>query len=194
MENGGEIEIELFPTICPNTVASVIHLAKQGLYDNRRFYRIVKDFVIQTGCEKTQDLPGCDYIIDGEYKNSGHLTVQHPFVTGSVGMAGLGKNSNVSDGSSFFICTAPAPSLEDNFANIGKVIKGLDVVFDINDTPCDSTMYKNIAYYQPITQQVMKAVTVETFGVTYPAPMTKPPNEEYLAMELELKTLRKDIF
>ena len=70
MEKGGRIEIELFPELTNNSVRSIIWLANQGFYNNRIFYRIVKDFVLQTDCDKRPGIyeTGCDYIIDGEYK------------------------------------------------------------------------------------------------------------------------------
>lgn len=79
MEEGGMIDIELFPDITCNTVRSVIWLADQGLYDGRDFYRVVKDFVLQTDCDLRHGIyeTGCDYIIDGEYLNSGY-TVKQP--------------------------------------------------------------------------------------------------------------------
>ena len=52
MEKGGRIEIELFPELTNNSVRSIIWLANQGFYNNRIFYRIVKDFVLQTDCDK----------------------------------------------------------------------------------------------------------------------------------------------
>ena len=50
MAEGGMIDIELFPDVTCNTVRSVIWLANQGFYDGRDFYRVVKDFVLQTDC------------------------------------------------------------------------------------------------------------------------------------------------
>ena len=69
MEKGGTIDIELFPEITNNSVRSIIWLANQGLYDNRIFYRVVKDFVLQTDCDKRPGIyeTGCDYIRDMTY-------------------------------------------------------------------------------------------------------------------------------
>ena len=105
MEMGGSIDIELYPDITYNSVRSVIWLANQGLYDGRVFYRVVKDFVIQTDCDQRPGIfeEGCEYIIDGEYANSGYMIEQPSFEKYVVGMAGCGGDSNISAGSQFLL-------------------------------------------------------------------------------------------
>lgn len=192
MEMGGIIDIELYPEITYNSVRSVIWLAKQGLYDGRVFYRVVKDFVIQTDCDKRPGIfeEGCDYIIDGEYANSGYMAEQPSFEKYIVGMAGCGGNSNISAGSQFFIMTGERKSLDGNFAVIGKVINGFEVVDKVNEAECHERVYRDtIKFFTPKEPQRMKRVWVDTFGEEYEAPKTKIPSEEFLAEERELDAL-----
>ena len=47
MENGGEIELELYPDIAPETVENFKTLAENSFYDGLTFHRIIKGFMIQ---------------------------------------------------------------------------------------------------------------------------------------------------
>ena len=45
----GDITVGLFPGDAPKTVNNFVFLARQGFYDNVKFHRIIKGFMIQTG-------------------------------------------------------------------------------------------------------------------------------------------------
>ena len=64
-----------------------------------------------------------------------------------------------------FIMHQDAPHLDGEYAAFGKVIEGMDVVNKIAEVRTD---YMD----KPLEAQVMKTVTVETFGVDYPEPET----------------------
>ena len=68
-----------------------------------------------------------------------------------------------SAGSQFFIMVADAPHLDGQYAAFGKAIAGLDVADAIVSTPRDRSD-------RPRQEQKMASVTVDTFGVDYPAP------------------------
>ena len=68
-----------------------------------------------------------------------------------------------SAGSQFFLMHKDAPHLDGAYAAFGKVIEGMEVVNAIAETDTD---YSD----KPLTPQVMKSVTVDTFGVEYPEP------------------------
>ena len=192
MANKSIIKIELMPDLAPNTVASVVSLAEQGLYDNRPFYRVVKDFVIQAGCSKEMDYEtGCDYSLDSECADAGFQTPQPEFTKYMVGMAGLGPGSNTTSGSVFFIMTGDVPRLNGNYPVIGKVISGFEEVDRINNVPCSETMYKEIKFYQPLEKEIMEKVTVETYGVKYPSPKIKVRPENHLETDNELNKIRR---
>ena len=68
-----------------------------------------------------------------------------------------------SAGSQFFIMVEKAPHLDGEYAAFGKVIEGMDVADAIVGAKRDRMD-------RPYEDQRMKSVTVETFGVDYPAP------------------------
>ena len=70
-----------------------------------------------------------------------------------------------SAGSQFFIMHKKSPHLDGAYAAFGKVTEGMDVVDRIAETATD---YQD----RPLEAQVMKKVTVETFGEVYPEPET----------------------
>src|SRR5699024_12438704 len=52
MEDGGEIEIELYPNKAPNTVNNFIALTEDDIYDGLIFHRVIPYFMIQSGNHK----------------------------------------------------------------------------------------------------------------------------------------------
>ena len=68
-----------------------------------------------------------------------------------------------SAGSQFFIMHKTSPHLDGSYAAFGKVIEGMENVNKIAETATD---YSD----RPMENQVMKSVTVDTFGVEYPEP------------------------
>ena len=51
----GNIDLELWPDIAPNTVDNFVKLARQGFYNGIYFHRVIPDFMIQGGCPNTKD-------------------------------------------------------------------------------------------------------------------------------------------
>ena len=99
------------------------------------------------------------YSIKGEFKSNGvENDLKH--TRGVLSMArSMFPNSG---GSQFFIMHQNAPHLDGEYAAFGKVIEGLDVVDKIAETPTASD--------RPLTEQKIKTMTVDTFGVDYPEP------------------------
>src|SRR2546422_3264311 len=51
----GTMRVELFTDQMPKTATNFIKLAKSGFYDGLHFHRVIKDFMIQFGCEFSKD-------------------------------------------------------------------------------------------------------------------------------------------
>ena len=160
MENGGVMKAELYPEIAPNTVNNFISLVSKGFYDGLIFHRVIPGFMIQGGDPMGNGMGGPDYSIRGEFKSNGfNNTLLH-----SRGVLSMARSMMPnSAGSQFFVMHEDAPHLDGQYAAFGKVIEGIEVVDQICDVRTD---YND----KPRIPQVMKKVTVETFGVEYPEP------------------------
>ncbi len=160
MENGGVMKAELFPEIAPNTVNNFISLINKGFYNGLTFHRVIAGFMIQGGCPNGTGTGGPGYQIPGEFRQNGfNNTLVHD--RGVLSMARAMHPDSA--GSQFFIMHAPAPHLDGAYAAFGCLTEGLDVLDEIART---RTNFRDM----PLTPQVMKSVTVETFGVDYPEP------------------------
>ena len=160
MENGDVIKAELYPEIAPNTVNNFISLVKKGFYDGLIFHRVIPGFMIQGGDPLGKGLGGPGYGIKGEFLQNGFKNeLKHS--RGVLSMARAGDPNSA--GSQFFIMHEDAPHLDGGYAAFGKVIEGIEAV----DRICDVRTDWND---KPRIPQVMKKVTVDTFGVDYPEP------------------------
>ena len=161
MEDGGIMKAELYPEIAPNTVNNFISLVKKGFYDGVIFHRVIPGFMIQGGDPKGVGTGGPGYCIKGEFSANGFKNdLKHD--RGVLSMARtMAPNSA---GSQFFIMHEDSPHLDGQYAAFGKVIEGIEVVDRICSVRTD---YND----KPRIPQVMKKVTVETFGVDYPEPV-----------------------
>ena len=160
MENGDMIRAELYPEIAPNTVNNFISLVKKGFYDGVIFHRVIPGFMIQGGDPQGKGMGGPGYSIRGEFSGNGFPnTLKHD--RGVLSMARtMAPNSA---GSQFFIMHEEAPHLDGQYAAFGRVIEGIEAVDRIAAVRTD---YND----KPRIPQVMKKVTVDTFGVEYPEP------------------------
>lgn len=160
MENGDIIKAELYPEVAPNTVNNFISLINSKFYDGLIFHRVIEGFMIQGGDPLGKGIGGPGYGIKGEFAANGFKNdLKHE--KGVLSMArAMDPNSA---GSQFFIMHEAAPHLDGSYAAFGKVIEGIENVDKIAQTRVD---YND----KPRTPQVMKTVTVDTFGVDYPQP------------------------
>ncbi|EGC82801.1 peptidylprolyl isomerase [Anaerococcus prevotii] len=162
MENGDIFKAELYPEIAPNTVRNFISLINHNFYDGVIFHRVIKGFMIQGGDPEGIGIGGPGYAIKGEFSTNGFKNdLKHE--RGVLSMA----RSMMPDsaGSQFFVMHKDSPHLDGQYAGFGKVIEGIDVVDKIAET---KTNFQD----KPKQDQVMKTVTVETFGVDYDEPET----------------------
>jgi cyclophilin family peptidyl-prolyl cis-trans isomerase len=147
--NFGNIKIKFYGKDSPITVNNFLNLAKLGFYDQTKFHRVIKDFMIQGGDPNSKDddwsndgTGGPDYRFQDEFN-------QHKLVLGSLAMANSGPNTN---GSQFFIVTATStPWLDGHHTNFGEITAGMDVVKKIeavdknqNDHPIKDVIVEGV--------------------------------------------------
>ena len=158
----GVIEAELYPELAPNTVNNFIDLANKGFYNNLKFHRIIKDFMIQGGDPNGDGTGGPGYSIEGEFISNGFAnSLKH--TKGVLSMARSQEPNSA--GSQFFIMTKDASHLDGEYAAFGKVISGLDVLEKIENVKTSND--------KPKEDVVIKSITVDTKGVTYKEPNKK---------------------
>ena len=160
MENGGVIKAELYPEIAPNTVNNFIDLINRGFYDGLIFHRVIPGFMNQGGDPEGNGMGGPGYSIKGEFSRNGFKNeLKH-----TKGVLSMARTMDPnSAGSQFFIMVEDAPHLDGQYASFGKVIEGMEVAYEIVNAKTD---YSD----RPYEDQVMKSMTVETFGETYSEP------------------------
>ena len=160
MENGDIIKIELYPKIAENTVNNFISLINKDYYNGLIFHRVIKGFMIQGGCPDGTGMGNPGYSIKGEFSSNGfENNLLH--TEGVISMARSQRPNSA--GSQFFIMHKKSPHLDNMYAGFGKVIEGMDVVNKIAVSPTGSGD-------RPKDDQIMKKLTVETFGVKYAEP------------------------
>jgi len=146
--NCGSFTVTLDLATAPATAASLVSLAKAGFYDDTIFHRIVPGFVIQGG-DPTQEGAG----------GPGYQTVDPPpadaaYTKGVVAMAKGGSEPAGTAGSQFFVVTGADIGLPPEYAIVGNVTSGIEVVERIGELGDPATE-------QPTRPVVIESVTVE---------------------------------
>lgn len=130
--NMGDMKIKLYNDVAPKTVQNFLDLAEKGFYNQIKFHRIIKDFMIQGGDPLTKDnskimmwgTGGPGYKFEDEIND-------RKLVKGSLAMANSGPDTN---GSQFFIVTAEAtPWLDGAHTNFGEIVEGMGVLENIGN-------------------------------------------------------------
>jgi cyclophilin family peptidyl-prolyl cis-trans isomerase len=120
--NCGSFTIRLDQAQSPNATASIVSLVEKGYFDHTVFHRIVPGFVIQGGDPTATGTGGPGYeTVDTPPKSA---TYEH----GVVAMAKTATEPRGTAGSQFFVVTAADAGLPPDYAIVGKVTAGLDVV------------------------------------------------------------------
>ena len=131
----GTFRFEFAPDKAPKHVDQFIRFARQGYYDGGAFHRVVANGMIQDGDPLLKDAKtprnlwgsGGLNLLPGEFSDLKHER-------GVVSTARIPGKAN-SDGSQFFICVVPQPSLDGQFSTFGRVTEGMDVVERISQVP-----------------------------------------------------------
>jgi peptidyl-prolyl cis-trans isomerase B (cyclophilin B) len=146
--NCGSFTVTLDLAKAPATAASLVALARSGFYDDTLFHRIVPGFVIQGG-DPTQVGNG----------GPGYQTVDAPpsdasYTKGVVAMAKAASEPAGTSGSQFFVVTGADIGLPAEYAVVGDVTSGIEVVERIGE-------FGDPATEQPTRPLVIESVTVE---------------------------------
>lgn len=155
----GDVEIELFMDRTPVTAGNFVKLAKSGFYNETKFHRVIKGFMVQGGDPNSKGRDTSKYGFGGP-----GYTIQDEFVSGlsnvrgTIAMANTGEPN--SGGSQFFINLVDNTGLDfdkppptSSHPVFGKVIQGMDVVDAIADA---RTGANNI----PLTPITIESVTI----------------------------------
>ena len=128
--NQGNIELTLFADKAPKTVENFVGLVKKDYYNGLIFHRVIKGFMIQGG-DPTGTGGGGTSLWGGDFADeiSGDLVFDKQ---GILAMANRGPDTN---GSQFFITTAPTPWLNGHHTIFGQVSVGYNIVSKIENTP-----------------------------------------------------------
>lgn len=118
----GTFEIALDTERAPKTANSFAYLSEEGFYDDLTFHRIVPGFVIQAGSPSNTSVGG-----------PGYKVVEKPpanlaYTKGTVAMAKSAAEPPGTSGSQFYVVTGADAGLPPEYALVGKVSEGLDVV------------------------------------------------------------------
>ena len=147
--NCGDFQITLDAKRAPKTGGSFVSLAKNGFYDGLSFHRIVAGFVIQGGDPAGDGTGGPGYSV--REKPPSDLK----YVKGVVAMAKTEIEPKGTSGSQFFVVTGEDAGLPPDYALLGTVTKGMDVVDKIGVSPTDQQTQR------PLDPVVISKVTVD---------------------------------
>jgi cyclophilin family peptidyl-prolyl cis-trans isomerase len=163
--NMGTFKISFYNDKSPETVKNFVSLAKKGFYENTKFHRVIKDFMIQGGDPNSKTDDKSSYGRGGPGYSFNDEISDVPLVKGVVAMANSGPNTN---GSQFFVITAPAtPWLQGKHTAFAKVIEGMDTVDKIGKVRtelCAGEDYYNPAKHcdLPLTPIVINKISLIT--------------------------------
>ena len=119
----GKIELELYSSQTPQTVANFVNLSQRGFYNGVKFHRVIPNFMIQGGDPLGNGTGGPGYKFKDEFVS----TLKHD----SAGILSMANSGPATNGSQFFITHLPTPHLDGKHTVFGKVTKGMDVVNSI---------------------------------------------------------------
>jgi len=147
--NRGSIKIKLMPDIAPKACENFLGLAAKGYYNGVIFHRVIPNFMIQGGDPTGTGMGGAS--LWGRPFQDECVPVASFVKKGILAMANSGPNTN---GSQFFITTAPTTWLNGRHTIFGEVIEGYEVVEAIEQSPRNSSD-------KPKEDQAIESVSVD---------------------------------
>ena len=154
----GEIVIQLFPSVAPNTVNSFINYIDLETYTNNEFHRVVNGFMIQGGYV---DNPSC-YIAGELGNNDFENELSH--TPGVLSMARVGGDYD-SGSSQFFIVQQASTFLDLEYAGFGGVVSGfhiIDYIASLNNPEVNEL---------PVAPIYIESITIDLNGYVANAPI-----------------------
>ena len=127
----GNVIIELYPDVSPNSVERFKMLIESGEYNNVAFHRVIKNVLVQSGDLEFGKKNNLNYAYIGTGKSKygtikSELEKKFDFKKGSVALARTDEKDT--EDSQFFILLQDAPLFEGEYTPVGKVIYGLEVL------------------------------------------------------------------
>jgi peptidyl-prolyl cis-trans isomerase B (cyclophilin B) len=120
----GDVIVRLFPEWAPETVANFLNLAARGYFNGNRWFRIVPDFVVQTGDPTDNGEGDAGYTIGAEEnpleQRSGAIAMGLNYVDGNA--------VRDSAGTQFYMTLSPQLHLDRDFSVFGEVAGGFNVL------------------------------------------------------------------
>ena len=141
----GTFDIALDSTRAPKTVNSFVFLSEEGFYDGLSFHRVIPEFVVQGGDPEGTGNGGPGYSVDE--KPPANLA----YTRGVVAMAKTSAEPPGRSGSQFFVVLSADAALTPEYALVGKVDKGFDVVERIGKLGTPSGEPKQIVVIEKIS-------------------------------------------
>ncbi len=147
----GPITIGFMPDKAPETVRNFLRLAQAGVFDDMRFHRVVKGFVVQTGSIGSR----ATGLTAGQQARVHRLAPEFSDVRHVKGIVSMAHGDDPGSATtSFFICTGDdSAALDGKYAAFGRVLDGMTVVDAIDATPVNGEA--------PVTPIVLKTVRLE---------------------------------
>ena len=136
IEGRGSLTIKLFTKDAPRTTEHVIGLARQGFYDNQRFYRVdrtPRPYLARFGDPQSKSL-SLDHPNMGNGGSGKRIAYEDSGRRNVIGAVGLSHPPDDKDGgdSQFYIVLGPAQFLDGNYTVFGQVVGGLDLLSQIS--------------------------------------------------------------
>lgn len=144
----GSITVELYKEGSPEVVGDFVESCLKGHFKGMLFNRVIKNFIIQGG---DVERPGAteDWTTRGKHYSQLDTSLKH-----EAFMLGTSKERHEGGGFDLIITTAPIPDLNQKINVFGRVIRGEDVVQEIEEVDTDE-------HYRPktpieITEVILK--------------------------------------
>ncbi|XP_010443061.1 PREDICTED: peptidyl-prolyl cis-trans isomerase CYP21-4 [Camelina sativa] len=132
----GLITVELFKEGSPEVVDKFLDLCQKDHFKGMPFHRVIKNYLVQAG-HSPSSIPVEEWTAKGKLRGRLHTGPKHEaFMLGTPKTKGNNKDFEL------LITTAPIPDLNDQLIVFGRVLKGEDVVQEIEEVDTDE-------HYQP---------------------------------------------